>query len=114
MMGLVFWIGLLWRRLTVVGAWVTTLSGFATWWVAAQTWFIGWVANLPVAEAWRLIWVENDKMSLYLPWQILLYMSVAVAAGVFVSLFTQQVPQDKLETILHAESYADFPRRRTC
>ena len=40
MMGLVFWIGLLWRRLTVVGAWVTTLSGFATWWITTQSWFI--------------------------------------------------------------------------
>jgi hypothetical protein len=97
MMGLVFWIGLLWRRLTVVGAWVTTLSGFATWWITTQSWFIDWVARLPVADAWRLLWVENDKTSLYLPWQILLYMTVAVVAGVVVSLFTRQVPQDKLD-----------------
>jgi len=97
MMGLVFWIGLLWRRLTVVGAWVTTLSGFATWWITTQSWFIDWVARLPVAEAWRLLWVENGKTSLYLPWQILLYMTVAVVAGVVVSLFTRPVSQDKLD-----------------
>jgi len=97
MMGLVFWIGLLWRRLTVVGAWVTTLSGFATWWITTQSWFIDWVARLPVAEAWRLLWVENGKTSLYLPWQILLYMTVAVLAGVVVSLFTRPVSQDKLD-----------------
>jgi Na+/proline symporter len=97
MMGLVFWIGLLWRRLTVVGAWVTTLSGFATWWITTQSWFIDWVARLPVAEAWRLLWVENGKTSLYLPWQILLYMAVAVAAGVVVSLFTRPVSEDKLD-----------------
>jgi Na+/proline symporter len=97
MMGLVFWIGLLWRRLTVVGAWITTLSGFATWWITTQSWFIDWVARLPIAEAWRLLWVENGKTSLYLPWQILLYMTVAVAAGVVVSLFTRPVSQDKLD-----------------
>ncbi len=76
MMGLVFWIGLLWRRLTVVGAWVTTLSGFATWWITTQSWFIDWCARQPVADAWRLLWVEDGKTSLYLPWQILLYMTV--------------------------------------
>ena len=97
MMGLVFWIGLLWRRLTVVGAWVTTLSGFATWWITTQSWFIDWCARLPVADAWRLLWVENGKTSLYLPWQILLYMTVAVAAGVVVSVFTRPVSQDKLD-----------------
>jgi Na+/proline symporter len=97
MMGLVFWMGLLWRRLTVVGAWVTTLSGFATWWATTQSWFIDGVTQMPVAGTWRLLWVEDGKTALYLPWQILLYMAVAVMAGVLVSLFTRQVPQDKLE-----------------
>jgi len=97
MMGLVFWIGLLWRRLTVIGAWVTTLSGFATWWITTQSWFIDWVASLPVAESWRLLWVENGKTTLYMPWQILLYMTTAVVAGVVISLFTRQVPKGKLD-----------------
>ncbi|MBI3119673.1 MAG: sodium:solute symporter family protein, partial [Candidatus Hydrogenedentes bacterium] len=31
MMGIIFWLGLLWRRLTVAGAWAGTLAGFAVW-----------------------------------------------------------------------------------
>lgn len=97
MMGLVFWLGLLWRRLTVVGAWVTTMSGFATWWVTAQAWFITWVSGLPFAAAWLLVWVEGGKTSIYLPWQILLYMAVAVVAGVVASLLTRPVPRERLD-----------------
>ena len=97
MMGLVFWMGLLWRRLTVFGAWVTTLSGFTVWWVSTQSWFIERVGSLPFADTWRLLWIENDTTTLYLPWQILLYMGTAVVAGVTTSLFTAPVPRDKLD-----------------
>ena len=34
---------------------------------------------------------------LYLPWQILLYMTVAVVAGVVVSLFTRPVARERLD-----------------
>jgi Na+/proline symporter len=81
MMGLVFWMGLLWRRLTVAGAWATTMCGFAAWWISTQDWFIAWLSRLPVHESWRLLWMENGKTVMYLPWQILMYMSFAVAAG---------------------------------
>ena len=37
MMGLVFWIGLFWRGMTVAGAWATTLTGFTVWWVINST-----------------------------------------------------------------------------
>ena len=97
MMGLVFWMGLLWRRLTVVGAWVTTLSGFTVWWASTQSWFIDFVGSLPFADTWRLLWIENGTATLYLPWQILFYMTTAVMAGVLVSLFTRRVPREKLD-----------------
>ena len=97
MMGLVFWIGLLWRRMTVAGAWATTLTGFAVWWLTTQTWFIGWAATLPHAEALQLIWIEKGEPTIYAPWQILAYMASAVGVGVFVSLLTRPVAQQKLD-----------------
>lgn len=97
MMGLVFWIGLFWRRLTVAGAWATTLTGFAAWWLTTQTWFIDAVANAPLAEALRFVWIEGSQTEIYLPWQILLYMTSATIVGVMVSLLTPQVSREKLD-----------------
>ena len=58
MMGLVFWIGLLWRRMTVVGAWATTLSGFIAWWVSTQSWFIDLVTGLAPS---RILAADLDR-----------------------------------------------------
>jgi Na+/proline symporter len=96
MMGLVFWLSLFWRRMTVAGAWTTTLTGFAAWWLTAQPWFVRWAGTLPVADTWRLIWQDGRQAELYLPWQILCYMTSASLAGILVSLVTPPVPAEKL------------------
>lgn len=96
MMGLVFWIGLLWRRMSVVGAWSTTLTGFAVWWMTTRSWFVEWAGVLPVADEWRLIWMENGEATIYLPWQILAYMTAACGVGILVSLATRPVGEEKL------------------
>jgi Na+/proline symporter len=97
MMGLVFWIGLVWRRMTVAGAWVTTLAGFAVWWLTTQPWFIHWVASLSFAECLRLVWMEKGELTIYVPWQILAYMTIASVAGIIVSVFTKPVATSKLD-----------------
>jgi solute:Na+ symporter, SSS family len=97
MMGLVFWIGLLWRRMTVAGAWATTLTGFAVWWLTTQSWFIDWVAGFFLADRLRLIWMEKGAPTIYVPWQILAYMTIATATGVLVSIFTKPVARNKLD-----------------
>jgi Na+/proline symporter len=97
MMGIVFWIGLLWRRMTVAGAWTATASGFATWWLTEKDWFINWVATISPAQAWRLVWFEGGEAEIYLPWQIVAYMVVASTTGVLVSLCTKPVAREKLE-----------------
>lgn len=96
MMGLVFWIGLLWRHMTVAGAWSTTLTGFAAWWISTQSWFVTWLAGMPNADGLRLLWTEGEKTVMYLPWQILFYMSAATVVGIFVSLCTPRVNEEKL------------------
>jgi len=97
MMGLVFWIGLFWRRMTVAGTWATTLTGFAVWWITTQSWFIHWVAGFSHAEHLRLIWMERGQLTIYVPWQILTYMTIASVAGITVSLFTTPVSRNKLD-----------------
>ena len=97
MMGIVFWIALLWRKMTVVGAWATTLTGFAVWWITTQAWFIVWLGSLPGAESLRFLWKEGDKTVVYHPWQILFYLTSATCAGVVVSLLTPAVSKEKLD-----------------
>jgi Na+/proline symporter len=96
MMGLVFWIGLFWRRMTVAGAWATTVTGFAAWWVSTQAWFINGLGMVPGSESLQLLWVEGDKAVVYLPWQILFYGLTASIVGIVVSLLTRPVSPEKL------------------
>ena len=96
MMGLVFWLGLFWRGMTVAGAWATTVTGFLVWWVTTQGWFIGWLQAFPVANSLGMIWEDADSVVVYLPWQILFYSVIASVVGVLVSLFTPRVSSSKL------------------
>ncbi len=97
MTGIVFWMCLFWRRMTVVGAWATTLTGFAAWWLATRDGFVQWVDSLATPESWRLIWEQNGEKVIYEPWQIVFYLSAAAIAGVVASLATKRVDEDRLE-----------------
>jgi Na+/proline symporter len=96
MMGIAFWLGLFWRRLSVAGAWASTLAGFATWYVTTRSGFIAAVAGLPQADTLRLVWEAKGGLEIYLPWQILMYMTAAILAGIIVSLITRPVSNEKL------------------
>jgi Na+/proline symporter len=96
MMGLVFWIALVWRRMSVAGAWATTLTGFGVWWVTTRAWFMDWLGSAPQAESLRFLWKEDGERVVYLPWQILFYMVTATCAGILVSLLTRPVAEEKL------------------
>ena len=96
MIGLVFWLGLFWRGMTVAGAWATTVTGFLVWWVTTRAWFIGWLQAFPVANSLGMIWEDADSVVVYLPWQILFYSVIASVVGVLVSLFTPRVSSSKL------------------
>ncbi len=96
-MGIVFWIALLWRKMTVAGAWATTLTGFLAWWMTTQTWFVTWLGSLPAADSLRFLWTEGDNTSVYHPWQILSYLTSATCVGVLVSLVTPAVRKEKLD-----------------
>jgi Na+/proline symporter len=97
MMGIVFWLGLFWRRTTVAGAWAATLTAFGIWWLTGQEFFISWLGSLPVAESLRFVFVKSGTPEVYLPWQMVFYLTGGALAGIIVSLFTKPVAKEKLD-----------------
>ena len=97
MMGIAFWLGLFWRRTTVAGAWAATLTAFAVWWLTSQQFFVSWIGALPMAEQMRFVFVKNGIPEVYLPWQMVIYLSAGTIAGIAVSFITRPVAREKLE-----------------
>lgn len=98
MMGIAFWLGLLWRRASVAGAWASTIAGFATWWLVTRSWCIAWVEGLPFAEELGLVVRElGGRTSIYEPWKITFYLTSGLLAGIVVSLFTKRVEKEQLD-----------------
>lgn len=98
MMGIAFWLGLLWRRATVAGAWASTIAGFAAWWLVTRSWCVAWAAGLPGAEKLGLVVHESGTRTVvYEPWQIAFYLTAGLLAGVLVSLLTKPVDKARLD-----------------
>jgi len=100
MMGIAFWAGLFWRRATVAGAWAGTLVSFGILLFTSKIAFGGWVLwdfnarlaqHLPTFMSW-----EGE---LYLPWQMILYLSAGFVTLVAVSLLTRRVDEEQLERL---------------
>ena len=97
MLGVAFWLGLFWRRMTSAGAWAATLAALGTWWLSAQSLVIEWIAGCPAAESLRLVVEADGEKALYLPWQMVFYLGAGLVSGVVVSLLTPSVNEKKLE-----------------
>lgn len=99
MMGIVFWLGLFWRRATPIGAWAATIAGFSTWWLTTNDEVVNFVARLPMADRWGMIsWSSPGTPSVYEPWTIDFYLTCALMAGVVGSLLSAPVQRNKLDT----------------
>ncbi|HUU20175.1 MAG TPA: sodium:solute symporter family protein [Sedimentisphaerales bacterium] len=97
MMGIAFWLGLFWRRTTATGAWASTLTAFGVWWLTTQEFFISWLGSLSMAESLTFVFVKNGAAEVYLPWQMVFYLSAGTIVGIVVSLFTRPVSKEKLD-----------------
>ena len=93
MMGIAFWMGLFWRRATSAAAWASTLAALFTWWLTSRMWFVGALDGNPLAESLRIVVHFGDRPQIYLPWQMIAYLSVGLVTGIVVSLLTR--PRDK-------------------
>ena len=97
MMGIAFWLGLFWRRTNVAGAWAATLTGFFVWWLTEQPFFLAALAELPFAASLRLVSEEGGALHIYLPWQMVFYLSAGLLMGILGSLLTPPVPDQPLD-----------------
>ncbi len=97
MMGIAFWTGLFWRRTTAAGAWASTLTALAVWWLTTKQFFVCWLGGLPMAESLRFIFVRGGASEVYLPWQMVFYLAAGLIVGVVVSLLTRPVVGEKLD-----------------
>jgi len=104
MMGIAFWLGLFWRRMTVAGAWATTLVSFAVMLFTGRIAFgqyILWDFNAYLANKLPsfMLWQDKSDMlyKLYLPWQMVFYLGAGLISGIIVSLLTKPVSAKKLE-----------------
>lgn len=96
MMGLAFWIGLIWRGMTSAGAWATAIVGFGTWWLLTRDWCVDWLANTSVADQLSLIATDGESKHIHMPWLIVGYMVAATVIGVLVSVITRKRDSEKL------------------
>lgn len=97
MMGIAFWLGLFWRRTTTAGAWASTITAFGVWWLTTKGFFISWLGSLSMAESLTFIFVKDGIAEVYMPWQMIFYLSAGTIVGIFVSLFTKPVAKEKLD-----------------
>ncbi len=98
MMGLAFWVGLFWRRTTSAGAWAGTLAGFAAFLFTSQVKVLDhvlWDFNARFAKILPEFMIWDGK--LYLPWQMIFYLTVGLVTIVVVSLMTRPVSKEKLD-----------------
>ncbi|MBA7624923.1 hypothetical protein ES703_32338 [subsurface metagenome] len=97
LMGIAFWIGLYWRRATVAGAWAATLTSLGAF-IFTSTKPLGvvpWDFNAHFADKLPAFMLWDGK--LYLPWQMIIYLSAGFVVLVVVSLFTRRVPAENLD-----------------
>jgi Na+/proline symporter len=97
MMGIAFWLGLFWRRATVAGAWASTAAAFFVWWLTTTGFFVTWVGSLPMADSLRFVLAKGGSAEIYLPWQMIFYLTAGVTTGIVVSLCTRPVDEDQLD-----------------
>ncbi len=96
LMGIAFWVGLFWRRATAAGAWLATLTSLGAFlFTSTNPLGIPWDFNAHFADKLPAFMLWEDK--LYLPWQMIIYLSAGFIVMVVVSLFTKRAPKENLD-----------------
>lgn len=97
MMGIPIWVSFFWRRATSAAAWASTLSGFAAWFFTSEITLIGWSFSARFAHLLPDFMLYHGQLSL--PWQMIIYLSAALAAMVGVSLVTKAPDKENLDRV---------------
>ena len=93
MISIAFWMGIFWRRTTEVGAWAATLAAVAAWWLSTQAFFISYLSTLPL----KLVVIKETGPEMYLPWQMIFYLTAGILGGIIGSLLTKPLPEKRLD-----------------
>ncbi|HJQ82232.1 MAG TPA: sodium:solute symporter family protein [Lacipirellulaceae bacterium] len=97
-LGIAFWLGLLWRRTTPLGAWAATIAGFGVWWLTTRIVFVAAISGTAFAERFNVIvQAAGKEPEISQPWSILMYTGAALLSGVVVSLVTPRVAAERLQ-----------------
>ena len=96
LMGIAFWVGLFWRRATVAGAWAATLTSLGAFlFTSTEPLGIPWDFNAHFADKLPAFMLWEGK--LYLPWQMIIYLSAGFVVLIAISLLTRRVPAENLD-----------------
>lgn len=98
MMGIAFWAALVWRRGTAAGAWVGTLLAFGVWLFTSDVTIGGitlWSFDQQITPLLPEFMRWQDR--LYLPWQMIFYLTAGLAGYVITSLLTPRPDNRKLD-----------------
>ena len=55
------------------------------------------IEKIPMAEQLRFVIEKNGSIQIYLPWQMLFYLTIGAFVGIIVSLLSKSIRQDKLD-----------------
>ncbi len=97
MMAMAFWLGIFWRRTTVAGAWAATLTALLAWWLGSNGEVAKWLTQFPFLVDNGVVRMKAESWVVYLPWQMVFYLTAGFGAGILVSLLTKPVASGKLE-----------------
>ena len=97
MMGVAIWVSFIWRRATAVAAWASTLSGYAAWFFTSDVEFVGWSFNAHFSQFLPEFMLYGGQLSL--PWQMIIYLTVALLVMIGVSLVTQAPSKKTLDRV---------------
>ena len=96
LMGIAFWAGLFWRRATAADAWAATLTSLVAFlFTSTNPLGIPWDFNARFADKLPAFMLWEGQ--LYLPWQMIIYLSAGFIVMIVVSLLTPRVPAENLD-----------------
>ncbi|MBA7589110.1 hypothetical protein ES708_31185 [subsurface metagenome] len=73
------------------------MTGFGVWWLTTKSFFVSFINNFPEAQSLRFVVERNTGPEIYLPWQMVFYLTGGLLAGIIVSLLTKPVAKEKLD-----------------
>lgn len=97
MMGIAIWVSFFWRRATSAAAWASTIGGFVAWFFTSDVALVGWSFNAQFSHLLPDFMLYDNRLAL--PWQMIIYLSLALVLVVIVSLVTQAPPKERLDRV---------------